>query len=97
MKTTYATQGTCARFIDIELDGETVTRVNFIGGCNGNTSGLSALLQGMNMQDVILRLKGIRCQGDTSCPDQLVRALEAMQTQREGDLGQWALGAGLEI
>ena len=46
-----------------------------------NTSGLSALLQGMSIQEeIIRRLKGIRCQGDTSCPDQLVRALEAMQT-----------------
>lgn len=81
MRTTYATQGTCARFIDIETDGETVKDVKFIGGCSGNTSGLSVLLQGMNMQDIIQRLKGITCQGNTSCPDQLAKALEAMQTQ----------------
>lgn len=81
MRTTYATQGTCARFIDIETDGETVKEVKFIGGCSGNTSGLSVLLQGMNMLDVIQRLKGISCQGNTSCPDQLAKALEAIQNQ----------------
>lgn len=79
MKTTYTTQGTCARFIDIETDGEKVKKVKFIGGCSGNTSGLSVLLHGMNIQDVISRLKGIKCQGNTSCPDQLAKALEAMQ------------------
>lgn len=79
METTYTTQGTCARFINIETDGEQVKSVKFIGGCSGNASGLSVLLQGMNIQDVILRLKGIKCQGNTSCPDQLAKALEAMQ------------------
>lgn len=78
MKTTYTTYGTCARFIDIEIDGEKIKDVNFIGGCSGNTGGLSVLLKGMPVQDVVDRLKGIACHGETSCPDQLAKALEAM-------------------
>ena len=78
MKTTYTTYGTCARFIDIEIDGDRIEEVNFIGGCTGNTRGLSVLLKGMSVQEVIGRLKGIACRGESSCPDQLAKALEAM-------------------
>lgn len=76
MKTTYTTQGTCARSIEIEVDGEIVSDVQFVGGCRGNTTGLSMLLKGMFINDVISRLKGIECRGGTSCPDQLANALE---------------------
>ena len=82
MKTTYTTQGTCARFIDIEINGDKIEDVNFIGGCAGNARGLSMLLTGMNIQDVISRLKGISCRGNTSCPDQLAQALETMIMQK---------------
>jgi len=78
MITTYATQGTCARFINIETDGDKIKEVNFVGGCSGNASGLSVLLKGMPIEDVISRLKGISCRGNTSCPDQLSKALEGM-------------------
>jgi len=78
MKTTYTTRGTCSRFIDIEINGDMIEDINFIGGCAGNTRGLSRLLKGMNIQEVILRLRGIECRGNTSCPDQLAQALEAM-------------------
>ena len=78
MKTTYTTRGTCSRFIDIEIDGETIEDITFIGGCAGNTRGLSMLLKGMNIQEVIPRLRGIECRGNTSCPDQLAQALEAI-------------------
>jgi uncharacterized protein (TIGR03905 family) len=78
MKATYTTQGTCARSIDIELDGEKIKEVKFNGGCKGNTSGLSALLKGMSIQNVTPKLKGIVCRGNTSCPDQLANALEAL-------------------
>lgn len=78
MKTTYTTQGTCAKFIDIEIDGEKIERVNFIGGCAGNTQGLSVLLKGLTIDVVISQLKGISCRGNTSCPDQLAQALESM-------------------
>ncbi len=78
MKTLYTTHGTCSRFIEIEVDGDIVKEVKFVGGCSGNTRGLSMLLKGMSIADVISRLKGIACRGETSCPDQLANALEAM-------------------
>ena len=78
VQTIYTTQGTCARFIEIEIDCEKIKEVKFVGGCSGNTSGISMLLKGMHVADVISRLKGIACRGETSCPDQLANALEAM-------------------
>ena len=72
----YRTKGTCSREIIIDLDGDTVKSVKFIGGCNGNTKGVSALVKGMKADEVISRLKGIRCGlKPTSCPDQLATAL----------------------
>ena len=70
----YNTHGTCSRQIEIELDGDVIRRVRFIGGCTGNTQGLSRLVD-----EVIHRLKGIQCRAGTSCPDQLARALERMR------------------
>lgn len=73
----YKTKGTCSRAIEIELDGDTVKSVRFEGGCHGNTQGISKLVTGMKVQDVIRRLDGINCGGKgTSCPDQLARALK---------------------
>ena len=74
---TYKTKGTCSVAIQVELDGETVKSVEFIGGCSGNTQGVARLTIGMNAREAIDRLKGIRCGSKpTSCPDQLARALE---------------------
>ena len=79
----YNTHGTCSRQIEIELDGDIIRRVRFIGGCTGNTQGLSRLVEGMRVDEVIHRLKGIQCRAGTSCPDQLSHALrEALA--REG-------------
>ena len=75
----YNTHGTCSRQIEIEMDGDTVRRVRFIGGCTGNTQGLSRLVEGMKADEGIHRLKGIQCRAGTSCPDQLARALERMR------------------
>lgn len=73
----YKTKGTCSRAIEIELDRDTVKSVRFEGGCHGNTQGISKLVTGMKVQDVIRRLDGINCGGKgTSCPDQLARALK---------------------
>ena len=77
----YKTQGTCSSEILIDLDGDTVKSVQFINGCAGNTQGVARLAQGMKVDEVISRLKGIQCRGGTSCPDQLARALEAIQAQ----------------
>ena len=74
----YQTSGTCSQQIDIDIDDENrVRNVQFLGGCNGNLQGVSRLVEGMKVEEVKERLGGIRCgYKNTSCPDQLVRALE---------------------
>ncbi len=75
----YQTQGTCSKFIDIELKDGVIDSVTFTGGCNGNLQGISALVRGMTPEEAIGKLKGIRCgMKPTSCPDQLAHALESM-------------------
>lgn len=78
MKHTYIPHGVCSRRIDIELDdNKVIKRVSFLGGCSGNTQGISALITGMNAQEAIEKIKGIDCGGrGTSCPDQLSIALQ---------------------
>ncbi|MCI6504432.1 MAG: TIGR03905 family TSCPD domain-containing protein [Prevotella sp.] len=81
MKTVYETTGTCAKAIAIDVDETTgvINEVQFIGGCHGNTQGIASLVKGQKTQDVIARLKGIRCgMKPTSCPDQLAKALEKL-------------------
>ena len=69
----------CSQQIDIELEGDTIRRVQYTAGCHGNTQGLAALCVGMKKADVIARLRGIDCKGrGTSCPDQLARSLEML-------------------
>lgn len=76
MKYTYKTKGVCASHIELELDGDTVKEVKFIGGCSGNTQGVAALVKGMCADEAISKLEGIRCGFKaTSCPDQLAKAL----------------------
>jgi uncharacterized protein (TIGR03905 family) len=79
----YKTRGTCSREIIVDLEGDTVRSVKFIGGCNGNTQGIGALVAGMKAGEVIRRCRGIRCGSKpTSCPDQLADALtEALAQQ----------------
>ena len=78
MKYSYKTSGVCSSKIDIEIEDGIVKSVVFTNGCNGNTQGVSALAVGMKVEDVISRLKGIKCgYKNTSCPDQLATALEA--------------------
>lgn len=73
----YKTKGTCSREINIELDGDTIKSVQFVGGCHGNTQGVAALAKGMKVSDYISRCKNIKCGSKpTSCPDQLAIALE---------------------
>ncbi len=75
----YQTKGTCSTAIDIEVKDGRIESVAFIGGCNGNLQGISALVKGMMVEEAISRLKGIRCGfKSTSCPDQLAKALESM-------------------
>lgn len=75
-KFTYHTKGVCSRAIEIEVEDGVILRVQYIGGCHGNTQGVAALIRGMRVEDAIERLSGIDCRGrGTSCPDQLSRAL----------------------
>ncbi|MBQ7479719.1 MAG: TIGR03905 family TSCPD domain-containing protein [Selenomonadaceae bacterium] len=79
----YKTKGTCARSIEVELDGKTIRHVSFEGGCNGNLKGISKLVEGMDMDLVIERFKGNTCNGKpTSCPDQLAIALQEAYAAR---------------
>ena len=73
----YNTRGTCSRQILFDIEDGKVRNVKFISGCSGNTQGVAKLVEGMDVDEVIARLKGIRCgMKATSCPDQLARALE---------------------
>lgn len=72
----YKTRGTCSRAINIEVEDGIVKSVQFVGGCAGNTAGISKLVEGMTVEEVVRRLSGIRCGfKNTSCPDQLAQAL----------------------
>ncbi|MBO4612460.1 MAG: TIGR03905 family TSCPD domain-containing protein [Bacteroidaceae bacterium] len=77
----YRTQGTCSQLIDVTADeNDIIQGVTFYGGCNGNLQGISRLVIGQKIDDVIKRLNGIRCGAKpTSCPDQLCRALEQLK------------------
>lgn len=81
MKYIYETCGTCSRQIEIEIEDGNVKDIHFNGGCHGNTQGISALVKGMKIEEVIYRLEGINCKGKpTSCPDQLAQALKKFKT-----------------
>lgn len=75
---TYYTQGVCSEKIDFIVENNIVKKVKFTGGCNGNLQAIAALVEGMPVNNVIARLKGIHCSlRPTSCADQLVKALES--------------------
>lgn len=77
MKYTYKTKGTCSREIEFELENGIIKNVSFLGGCNGNLKGVSALVEGQKPEEVISKLEGIKCGfKSTSCPDQLATALK---------------------
>ena len=78
MKFTYTPSGVCSRQFNFDVEDGVIRSVEIIGGCHGNLQGISHLITGMKAEDVIARLKGIRCgMKSTSCPDQIARALEA--------------------
>ena len=77
MEYRFTPRGVCSQEMIIELDGDIIKKVRIIGGCAGNTVGVSRLIQGMQIDEAIKRLKGIPCGiKTTSCPDQLAIALE---------------------
>lgn len=76
MKVEFKTTGTCSTKIEVVTENGRVEEVRFQGGCNGNLKGISSLVKGMPVEEVIQRLEGIRCGNRfTSCPDQLAKAL----------------------
>lgn len=78
----YQPKGVCSSQITFEVDNGIVRNVRFTRGCNGNTQGIGRLVEGMNIDEVINRLKGVDCGGrGTSCPDQLAQALELAKQQ----------------
>ncbi len=77
MEYRYVPKGVCSKEMIIELEGDIIKNVKIIGGCAGNTVGVSKLIEGMKIEEAIRRLKGIPCgYKGTSCPDQLAQALE---------------------
>ena len=78
MRYNYTTKGVCSRQISFDIEDGKIKNVSFVGGCNGNLKGISALVEGADATDIVKRLKGTRCgMKDTSCPDQLAAAIEA--------------------
>ena len=76
MNYTYKTKGTCSTQIDLEINGDIVSHVQFTGGCNGNLKAVSALVEGLTVEEIEKKLKGIHCgPRNTSCSDQLAHAV----------------------
>lgn len=84
MKFSYKTRGVCSNTIHFEIENNILKNVSYDGGCNGNLQGIGALVEGMDVNEVIRRVKGIRCgYKETSCPDQLAKALEGAKAKME--------------
>ena len=80
MQYNYKTRGVCSQMISFEVNDNKLSNVQFFGGCNGNLKGIGALVEGMDIDDVIARIQGIKCgMKSTSCPDQLAQALIAVK------------------
>ena len=78
----FKTFGTCSREITFDVVDNKLTNVSFLGGCNGNLQGISKLVEGMDIDDVIARVEGIKCGArQTSCPDQLAQALKQYKAE----------------
>lgn len=77
MEYRYKPQGVCSTEIIVDIENNIIKNIEIINGCNGNLKGIASLLKGMNIDDVITKLKGIKCGfKNTSCPDQIAKALE---------------------
>lgn len=75
---TYKPVGVCSREITFDVEDNKIKNVSFTKGCKGNLQGISKLVEGMDVNEAVKRLKGISCQGNTSCPDQLAQAIESL-------------------
>lgn len=74
----YQPKGVCSKLMQFRVKDDIIQDIEFVGGCSGNLSGIGVLIRGMNINDVVSKLKGIPCgKRTTSCPDQLAQAIEA--------------------
>ncbi|MEF9916614.1 MAG: TIGR03905 family TSCPD domain-containing protein [Lachnospiraceae bacterium] len=79
----YRPSGVCSQMIEFNLDEDIVKSVVFTGGCSGNLQGIGRLVEGMNVDEAIARMEGIRCGNkNTSCPDQFAKALRAAKKNK---------------
>lgn len=85
MQYEYKTKGTCSTKIAFDIDGDVITNVRFTGGCNGNLKAVPRLVEGMTVEQIEEKIKGVQCGNrGTSCADQLARAVrEAYESQRQ--------------
>jgi uncharacterized protein (TIGR03905 family) len=83
MKYVYQPRGVCSRLFEFDIEDGRIKQLDVVGGCNGNLKGISSLIQGLSVEDVIGKLKGLDCGGrGTSCPDQIAKALEGYLAQQ---------------
>ncbi len=83
-KITYTPRGVCSRQIEVTVEGNIIKRVEFVGGCMGNTQGVARLVEGMTVEEAVVRLEGIECgRKGTSCPDQLAKAIIELVKKRK--------------
>ena len=76
MRYTYKTKGTCSIEISFDINDDVITNISFLGGCNGNLKAIAKLVEGMKVEEIEEKLKGNTCgRRDTSCADQLARAV----------------------
>ncbi len=82
MEYKYTPQGVCSTQIIVEIENRIIKNLKVINGCNGNLQGIASLVKGMDIDEVITKLKGIKCGfKNTSCPDQIARALEKLKEE----------------
>lgn len=82
MKFEYYPKGVCSTKITFDVEDNIIKSFNIVNGCNGNLQGITKLITGMNIDEVIEKFKGINCHNKgTSCPDQIAKALEAYKNQ----------------
>ena len=82
MTYSYRPRGVCSQLMEIDVEDGRVQGLRVMGGCDGNLQGIARLIAGMEVDEVIRRLEGVRCgRKDTSCPDQLAKALKALRAQ----------------
>lgn len=80
---TFTPKGVCSRQIDVELDGDTIRSVQFVGGCDGNLKAIGKLVAGQKVDDVVAMMEGHTCgRRPTSCADQMAQALREAQAQQ---------------